>query len=175
MLSKRMGIVISIIVLIIFSGLAVGTIEKSSTSLSTSLSSSASEVRLYSPSNGSTVPLATSNSTVRLNLSVNSSVSSVYIFDISPTSVPSEHGIQLYSLPNLTYLNRTLYPMNYEMVSVKPNVNTTISIVLYINSSAFQQMKISNLLKDEIYPYLIEILVETSSGASAIAFTLIRV
>ncbi|MEM0136284.1 MAG: hypothetical protein QXU18_13840 [Thermoplasmatales archaeon] len=175
MLSKRSGIIISVIVVIIFSVVAVGTIERSSTSLTTSLTSAQSDVQLYSPSNGTTFLLEAPNDTIHLNLSINSTSSSLYIFDISPASPPSVHGIQLYSLPDLTYLNKTLYPMNYEVVNVNPDTNTTFTITLYVNSSVFQQMKVSNPIKEEIYPYLVEILVESSNGASVVAFTIVRV
>ncbi|MEM0134799.1 MAG: hypothetical protein QXT48_03520 [Thermoplasmatales archaeon] len=174
MLSRRSGIIISVIVIVIFSVIAVGTIEKSSTSLTTSLSSAQSELHLYSPSNGSTFVLESPNDTIHLNISINSSSSRLYIFDISPASPPTVGSIQLYSLPGLTYLNKTLYPMNYEVVNVNPGINTTFPITLYVNSSVFQQMKISNPMKDEIYPYLVEVLVESSSGASVVAFTVVR-
>ncbi|MGC8645370.1 MAG: hypothetical protein ACP5UO_03775 [Thermoplasmata archaeon] len=174
MLSRRSGIVITVVVLIIFSGLAVGTIEKSSSTLAASPSSASSKISLYSPSNGKMMPLTSPNDTIKLNLSVNTSASEVYIFPISPSSPVSVDGLQLLSVPNMMYLNKSSYPYNYEVASIRPNVNTTVEITLYVNSSAFEEMKISDPMKDEVYPYIEEILVETSGGASAIAFTVIR-
>jgi hypothetical protein len=173
MLSKRGGIIIAVVVLLIFSGLTVGTIEKSSTNLTASPSSS-SKLSVYSPSNGTIIPLTSPNATIKLNLSINSSSSSVYIFPISPSSPVTVKGVELLSMPGLVYLNKSVYPYDYELLSVKPDTNFTAEITLYVNSSAFQEMKVSSPTQREIYPYLVEILVETSGSAAAIAFTVIR-
>ena len=48
-------------------------------------------------------------------------------------------------------------------------------MTLYINQTGFQEMKTSNLKAGPAYPYIVEILVETSSGAAEIGITLLKI
>jgi hypothetical protein len=124
------------------------------------------------------VPVETSNSTINFNLSITSKTSPVYIYDISPpntSSLPVVNGIHLLSMDNLTYFNKTLYPYNYRILQVNPGENVTVNLTLFINSSQFSKMETSIPPKGEIYPYVIEIIAETSSGAAVIGFTILKV
>lgn len=66
------------------------------------------------------------------------------------------------------------YPYNYRIVNVTSNTNTTFTVTLFVNSTLFNEMKASTPAIGVYYPYVIEMLVESSSGASGIGFTLLR-
>ncbi len=179
MLSSRSAIVIAVVMLAIFSGVTIETIGHGSSSLSSSsLSASSGSVRIYSPQNGSAFLVNSSAETINVSLSIISQDSPVYIYDISPSNLSGFAGVtslRVYSLPNLTYFNRTLYPYNYMEQNVTTGANSTISLTLFINSTDFSDMNVSIPQEGKYYPYLVEILAETSSGAAGIGFTILRI
>ncbi|MGC8562197.1 MAG: hypothetical protein ACP5UZ_04345 [Thermoplasmata archaeon] len=178
MMSRKVSVIIAVIVLIIFSTITLETIDHSSTTLTSTVSSDKTQVVLYSPINDTSIPISNQNVTINFNLSITSKLPNLYLFDISPSNVsslPTVDGVHLLSLVNLTYLNKTLYPYNYRILNVTPGENSTFGVTLYINSSQFDAMNVSDPLKDQIYPYLVEIVAETSSGAAVIGFTILKV
>jgi hypothetical protein len=123
------------------------------------------------------IPISSANESFNISLSVTSNESTIYVNDISPSNITTfqnESPLKLYSLPNLTHLNSTQYPYNYLTNQLTPYKNTTFNLTLYMNWTQFSKMKVSDPNTGLFYPYLIEILVESSSGASGIGFTLIR-
>ncbi len=179
MISGRSAIVIAVVMLAVFSGVTIETIGHGSSSLSSSsISASSSAVKVYSPQNGTAFPVNSSGEAVNVSLSITSQDSPVYIYDISPANLSafsSSAPIKVYSLPNLTYFNRSLYPYNYIEDNVTTGANNTINLTLYINATDFSAIKVSIPPEGKIYPYIVEILVESSSGAAGIGFSIIRV
>lgn len=181
MISGKMAAVIAVVILAVFGTITIETINHSGSSLSTtSLSESGSQITLYSPQNGTNFVATSSNYTFNVSLSIDSKSSSVYIYDFSPDNLSALQNStpgapQLYSAANLTHMNTSLYPYNYQKLNVTKGTNTTVNITLHLNSTAFSSMKVSTPLKGAIYPYVVEMLAETSSGAAAVGFTMIRV
>lgn len=179
MLSRKSAVVIAIVMLAIFSGVTIETIGHGSSTLTdSSISSSSNALMVYSPENASVIPVSSAAEVIQVNLSINSSVSPVYIYDLSPANLSAFSGVSsvtLYSMPNLTHLNKTLYPYNYLEQNVTVDENTTIHLSLYLNSTDFSKMNTSIPTEGKIYPYVVEVLVESSSGAAGIGFTIIKI
>lgn len=179
MLSGKAAAVLAIVILAVFSGITVEAINHGSTSItSTSVTSTQNSVKMNSPENGAKILIAGSNDSLSITVNVTSNDRTIYIYDISPANLSGlekSGSVELYSLPNLTHFNTTLYPYNYEIVNISANSNNTIHLTLYINSTVFSQMKTSILPEGKIYPYVVEILAETSSGAAFVGFTLIKI
>lgn len=178
MITRRASAVIAIIVLIAFSAITVETIGNSSSSVSSTITGSQSHISLYSPINGSVQYVMNENQSIGFNVSIISNDSPVYIYNISPTnstSLPKINGIQVLSIMGLTEFNKTQFPFNYQVININPEINTTLNLTLFFNSTQFSQMKVSNPQQGSIYPYLVEIVTETASGASFIGFTIVRI
>lgn len=178
MISLKVAAVASVIMLVAFSVITVETIDSGGSSMtSTSLTGSTSSISVYSPQNGTDIPLFSPESSFNVSLSITSNESTVYIYDISPVNVSAfveESGVQVYGEPNITHMNTSLYPYNYCTATVTPHINTTLNITLFVNATMFSRMNTSSPTTNSYYPYLVEILVESSTGASGIAFTLLR-
>lgn len=178
MLSRKVSALLAIIILIAFGTITLETINHSTSDISTSSTGiSPTELTLYSPQNGTAIPVDSSDAQINITLSVTSDSPALYIYDISPLNVSAlqaNGGQGLYSLQNLTHFNATLYPYNYEVFNVTEGKNTTLHLVLYLNSTVYGEMKASDPLTHTYYPYVVEILAETSSGGGGIGFTLLK-
>lgn len=178
MLSGKTAAVMAVAILAVFGVITVETINNSGGSMTaSSLTGTASSITVYSPQNGTAIPVLSANSSFNVSLSITSNDTSVYIYDISPLNVSSFQtvpGVQVSAIANLTHMNTTRYPYDYRIVNVTSGVNTTFSVTLYVNSTLFSDMKISSPENGVYHPYVVEMLVESSSGASGMGFTLIR-
>ncbi|MEM0155498.1 MAG: hypothetical protein QW597_02700 [Thermoplasmataceae archaeon] len=178
-LSSKTIIVVSVVMLVVFSAITVETINSAGSSMAnTSLKGSSSSLTVYSPANNSQIFINSTSKSFSVSLSVTSNESTIYVYDLSPvniTSLQSKSQVKLYSLPNLTHFNSTLYPYNYLKEQLTPYKNTTFNLTLYVNYTQFSKMNASDPITDTFYPYVVEILVESSSGASGIGFTLMRI
>ena len=58
---------------------------------------------------------------------------------------------------------------------IPANSTVSLNLTLYINQTGFREMKTSNPGAGQDYPYIVEILVENSSGASGIGISLLRI
>ena len=176
MISGKMAAVIAVVILAVFSTITIETIDHSGSSLSSS-SLSTSGLSLYSPQNGTFITVASANQSFNVSISIKSnSASNVYLYDVSPNisalkNLSSE--VSLYSIPNLTHMNSSLYPFNYQTVNVTASSNTTMNMTLYLNSTAYNQMNYTTSPTNP-YPYVVEILAETSSGAAVVSITLLK-
>lgn len=179
MISGKTAAVVAVAILAVFAAITVETINHSGSSLSSSsLSTSSSDISVTSPQNASNIMVTSASQQVNITLNITSNSTSVYIYDVSPDNVSAfQHSgtPTVYSISNLTSMDRTLYPYNYMETNVTAGSTTVVNFTLYINSTAFSQMKASSPQAGAIYPYVVEILAETSSGASAVGFTLMKV
>lgn len=180
MLSGKVAAVIAVAILAVFSAITIETIGHSGSSLSSSsLSGASSDLTMYSAQNGTAFMVTSPNASLNVSVSLTSlNATSVYVYDISPlnlTPLQQATGPALQSLPNLTHMNQTLYPYDYQMVNVTSGANTTVNLMLFINSTDYSQMEVSNPASYVYHPYVVEILAESSTGAAAIGFTLLKV
>lgn len=176
MISGKVAAVIAVVILAVFSTITIETIDHSGSSLSSS-SLSTSDLSLYSPLNGSYIPVTSANQSFNVSVSIQSrTTTSIYLYDVSPNLSAMKNltgGADVYSISNLTHMNTSLYPYNYRIVNVTADTNTTLNLTLYFNSTAYNQMEYTTS-PTHPYPYLVEILAETSSGAAAVSFTLLK-
>ncbi len=178
MISAKVSALIAVLMLVTFGGITYETISHGSSSATTAITSSSHGLAVSSPSNGTEFPIASWNQEINLTLNITASSSPVYIFDVSPSNLSSIQKlspVQVFSIFNLTYLNRTSYPYNYITKDVSTNSTVSMNITLYINQTGFQEMKVSNPNAGSYYPYVVEMLVETSSGASGFGFSILRI
>ena len=178
MISGKVAALIAVVMLVAFSGITYETISHGSSSTTTAITSSSQGLTVSSPQNGTPFPILSSNQTINLTINVTSSSSPVYIFDVSPSNlslIQKQSPVEVYSIYNLTYLNKTSYPYNYMTEPIPANSTVSLNLTLYINQTGFQEMKTSNPGAGQDYPYIVEILVENSSGASGIGISLLRI
>ena len=178
MISGKVAAVIAAVMLVAFSGITYETISHGSSSTTTAITPSSQGLTVTSPQNATSFPILSANQTINLTVNITSSSSPVYLFDVSPSnlsSIQKQSPIEVYSIYNLTYLNKTSYPYNYMKESVATNSTVSQNITLYINRTGFQEMKTSNPAAGQYYPYIVEILVENSGGASGIGISLLKV
>jgi hypothetical protein len=180
MISGKVAALIAVVMLVAFSGITYETISHGSSSTTTAITPSSQGLVVTSPQNDTTILIPSAGQTINLTINITSSSSPVYLFDVSPSNLSSiqkqsRSPVEVYSIYNLTYLNRTSYPYNYMIENVPANSTVSLNMTLYINQTGFQEMKTSNLKAGPAYPYIVEILVETSSGAAGIGITLLKI
>ena len=90
----------------------------------------------------------------------------MYVYDISPLNNTSANWV------NITYMNGT---NNYEHVTITAN-GTLVQLNLTVNQSAVSQMKMSDPLAGEFYPYIVQIIVISGNdNAGGFGFALFRI
>jgi hypothetical protein len=164
MISLKAGIAISVAALIVFGGVAYFTLNAGTPSLTLS------STGYFSVDNHTSKEYFVSNATSELNINftVYSNVLpiDVYVYDISPLNNTSANWV------NLTSMNGT---NNYEHVTITAN-GTIVQLNLTVNQSAVSQMKMSDPLAGEFYPYIVQIIVISGNdNAGGFGFALFRV
>ncbi len=178
MISGKVAALIAVVMLVAFSGITYETISHGSSSTTTAITPSSQGLAVSSPQNSTLFPILSANQTINLTVNITSSSSPVYIFDVSPSNlslIQKQSPVEVYSIYNLTYLNKTSYPYNYMTEPIPANSTVSLNLTLYINQTGFQEMKTSSPGTGQYYPYIVEILVETSSRASGIGISLLRI
>lgn len=163
MISLKAGIAISIAALIVFGGVAFFTLNASSPSLSLK------SVGYFSIENNTSKEyfISNSSSTLSINFTAYSNVlpMDMYVYDISPINNTSANWV------NITSLNGS---QNYDHVTINSN-GTQVELNLTLNQTAISQMKISNPLADQFYPYIVQIIVISGNdNAAGFGFALFR-
>ncbi|MCL4451617.1 MAG: hypothetical protein M1327_03205 [Candidatus Thermoplasmatota archaeon] len=164
MISLKAGIAISIAALIVFGGVAFFTLNASTPSLSLK------SVGYFSIDNNTSKEYFVSNttSTLSLNFTVYSSVlpMDMYVYDISPINNTSANWV------NITSLNGS---QNYDHVTISSN-GTLVELNLTLNQTAISQMRISNPVSGQFYPYVVQIIVISGNdNAAGFGFALFRI
>ena len=164
MISLKAGIAISVAALIVFGGVAYFTLNASTPSLTLS------STGYFSVDNHTSKEYFVSNATSELNINftVYSNVLPIdmFIYDISPLNNTSASWV------NITSMNGT---NNYEHVTITAN-GTIVQLNLTLNQSAVSQMKMSDPLAGEFYPYIVQIIVISGNdNAGGFGFALFRV
>ena len=164
MISLKAGIAISVAALIVFGGVAYFTLNASTPSLTLS------STGYFSVDNHTSKEYFVSNATSELNINftVYSNVLPIdmFIYDISPLNNTSASWV------NITSMNGT---NNYEHVTITAN-GTIVQLNLTVNQSAVSQMKMSDPLAGEFYPYIVQIIVISGNdNAGGFGFALFRV
>ncbi|BAB60331.1 TVG1219474 [Thermoplasma volcanium GSS1] len=141
MLSRNATVAISVIVLIVFAGVAYEVIHNSSSTSETLKISGNIKVKpdlkpsLTKTVNNTTYPIylvSQNTNYIYLNFTLNSTSNTVYVYDISPLNSST------YSWTNLTFFNGT---GNYVELANVSSVPINYSLKLYINKEAIPMMK----------------------------------
>ena len=164
MISLKAGIAISVAALIVFGGVAYFTLNASTPSLTLS------STGYFSIDNHTSKEYFVSNATSELNINftVYSNILPIdmYVYDISPLNNTSANWV------NITSMNGT---NNYEHLTITAN-GTLVQLNLTVNQSAVSQMKMSDPLAGEFYPYIVQIIVISGNdNAGGFGFALFRV
>jgi len=164
MISLKAGIAISVAALIMFGSVAYFTLDASTPSLTLS------STGFFSIHNNTSKEYFVSNSTSELsiNFTVYSNVlpTDIYVYDISPINNTSTKWVNITSLNGLN---------NFEHVTITSN-GTLVELNLTVNQSAVSQMKLSDPLAGQFYPYIVQIIVISGNdNAGGFGFALLRI
>lgn len=160
-MNSKVSVVIAVVVLVIFSYITYFTINNSSASVSGSSTPTQGYLKVVNDTQQLYMVTNTTES-IQFNMTVYTSASSVYVYDISPLNNSSAVWVNLTSLG----------PDNYEQYSV--HNGSTITINLSLNSSAVSLMKPFNPYElSGIYPVTI-IVISSNDGVTGFGFGLAK-
>ncbi|HLH85542.1 MAG TPA: hypothetical protein VKU79_01595 [Thermoplasmataceae archaeon] len=127
MLSRKTSLVIAIVILVVFAGLVYTTVEKSTGAISTNVALSTGYLKVEN--NTKPIYFITNNTSyIEFNMTVLTTASQIYVYDISPLNNTS------YVWTNLTSLGK----QNYELLNITNG--TTVTVNLTLNQAAVEKM-----------------------------------
>lgn len=161
MITRRQSIVIGVVFLLVFIGIAYETLNSaSSTSLSVSTAGSSMNVTYNGPE---VYEITNETTSISLNFSVVSPATTAYIYDVAPLNNTTSIW------QNITYLNNRGNYMTYPLV----NGTNIIHITLNVNDSVVNQMPFYNgktgVFLDKI------IILSSSLGGGGFGFAIVRI
>ncbi len=149
MLGRKSAFAIAIVSTVLLAGISYGLIFDTPTNI-TGTQTGYLEVVNHTKS---MYIITNSTQDLEINLTVYTSSSPIFVFDVSPLNNSSAIW------QNISYFN---YSGNY----IQENVGngSSISFQLFFNTSVVSQMKISNFTLGEIHPYIVKIIVLNENG-----------